>query len=269
MKGHELKAVVAILVVVSVLALFPVPFVRPAQPIYQGQPLTFWAEAIYKDPQARLDGAAAMREIGAKGVPFLLHRLRSETPATKRFYQDIWGLLPDLLKRKMVFGEMGPAAEVAAPAISTLLATANQQWLGDAVVKHAHEVLRKIAPPPSFRFTWPKLPAVLQRRIPQPAIISYDLHRNIGFVLGLIGPRALPQLVPALKDHNDGVRLVAVEAMGSIAPKSDTVVRLVAKLLNDSNSLTRVNAALALGAAREALGKIDPDVAEKLRAETK
>jgi HEAT repeats len=98
-----------------------------------------------------------------------------------------------------------------------------------------------------YRFTWPKLPAVLQRRIPQPAPVSYDLHRKIGFVLGLIGAPALPQLVPALKDHNDGVRLVAVEAMERIAPKSDSAVRLVAKLIGDSNSLTRVNAVLALG----------------------
>jgi HEAT repeat protein len=115
------------------------------------------------------------------------------------------------------------------------------------------------------RFTWAKLPAVLQRRIPQPAPVSYDLHRKIGFVLGLIGQPALPQLVPALKDHNDGVRLVAVEAMGSIAPKSDTVVRLVAKLLNDSNALTRVNAALALGVMKPNSVLAVPDLIRALR----
>src|SRR5512140_2329869 len=40
----------------------------------------------------------------------------------------------------------------------------------------------------------------------------------------------------------------SLEAMQRIAPKSDSAVRLVARLVGDSNSLTRISAVFALGA---------------------
>jgi HEAT repeat protein len=98
-----------------------------------------------------------------------------------------------------------------------------------------------------YRAVWPRLPGVLQRRIRQPDPISYAVHRRIGFILGGIGQPALPTVLTALQDRNEGARLVAVQAMGRIAPKSDGAVRLVENLVADSNRLTRVYAVLALG----------------------
>ena len=101
-----------------------------------------------------------------------------------------------------------------------------------------------------YRDTWPRLPRTFRRVFPRPKPLDEDLARRIGLAVGQIGAAAVPHLIPALEDRHDGVRLAAVVAMERIAPKSDTAVTAVARLLKDPSGLLRFSAVNALGRMR-------------------
>jgi hypothetical protein len=67
---------------------------------------------------------------------------------------------------------------------------------------------------------WPKLPSVLSGRLPKPADES-EFRRSAAVRLRLMGTNALiavPALVQALHDDNDGVRMHAIGTLSALLP---------------------------------------------------
>ncbi len=70
---------------------------------------------------------------------------------------------------------------------------------------------------------------------------------QISVIIGGLGADALPELLPALKDRSDSVRLAATFAFSQIDPKPAGAATILAHLLKDPNGLIRVSSAIALG----------------------
>jgi HEAT repeats len=115
------------------------------------------------------------------------------------------------------------------------------------------------------RSIWPKLPAMVQARIPQPQPVNYDYDRCIGAALGTLGPAGLPKLIPALTDRTSGVRLAAIVALSRMNPKPDITAPTVAKLLKDLNGLVRVYAVIVLADMGAVRTQFVPDLTAALK----
>ena len=77
--------------------------------------------------------------------------------------------------------------------------------------------------------------------------------QQIAVCLAKIGPRAMPELIAALKDHSDNIRFRAINSLGQMAELSSDGFDALAQQLPDSNPEIRAAAAQAIGTARKQL----------------
>ncbi len=173
------------IVVVLIVGWLAVGFFQPREPVYHGKPLSYWLEQLWTQGESEY-AQTALRAVGPRAIPILLHDVRQWNSSGQRLYRVIW----------------------------------------------------------------PRLPQILQRRMHEPKWFDDDVFGNIVFALSTIGEPGLPMLLAALEDSDQNVRRAAVEALKSIAPKSDDAARLVGNRLADPNPLVRYGAVTALAAMK-------------------
>ncbi|MCH7726723.1 MAG: HEAT repeat domain-containing protein [Planctomycetes bacterium] len=74
-----------------------------------------------------------------------------------------------------------------------------------------------------------------------------DIKRDIGRVLALIGPAAVPELLMRLHDQNLAVAEVATVALAQIRPLPEHAVDAVVRMLQSADPQRRIIAARAVG----------------------
>jgi hypothetical protein len=96
---------------------------------------------------------------------------------------------------------------------------------------------------------WPKLPQVLARLFPRPAISRAERRATAAWALGQIGPAARPMtpaLIKALDDPDDKVRVEAAQALRWVSANDPPVVAALARRLNDAAPMVRSRSAESL-----------------------
>jgi hypothetical protein len=77
-------------------ALLGATLLRPREPVYNGQTLSYWFERLQRpNPEA---ARVAIHEIGPQAVPFLLGKVRRENSFLHQRYRAIWPKLPQALQ---------------------------------------------------------------------------------------------------------------------------------------------------------------------------
>jgi HEAT repeat protein len=103
--------------------------------------------------------------------------------------------------------------------------------------------------------------APVQKAIAQALRTDKDagVRRNAVFALKAIGKKALPDLAPAVKDPDPGVRQAFIKALGEVAGEDPKTVPLLVQALGDPEPAVRFESA-------EALAAIGPPAAEAVPA---
>jgi HEAT repeat protein len=213
-----------------VTALFLATFFacHRTEPSYQGKPLSQWIRGLeYENLNPTDEQRAALRAMGEPAVSRLVEILQRRDPFLKRkfvAYSRTHASIHNrfIAPRQVVpedvyhaqaataLGEIGPAAEMAIPAL--MAATTNHYHI---VRNRAKAALMKIQQDSVV----PLLEALKDPRAP-----SWDQAAQTAKYLGTNAQAAVPLLVKALHDTNVAVREVAAEALGGIASGPDVAV---------------------------------------------
>jgi HEAT repeat protein len=216
MKPVFKRLLIAGLVIVAgaVAALF---LFGAREPRYRGRPASAWARDLsHPDPVVRSNAAVAIRSIGADAAPIWEKALsQKDSPLKKPFLAEarklpLWG-------RRMfnrIFKPFDPDAERLA-AIRAL------------------EVLGSNAPVE---------PALRGLRVTDPQVASMAAA-----TLGRIGRPAVPGLIVALEDPNQGVRSLALFSLGIIGPEADQAAPTLVRQLSGSPTNSQPQILYVLG----------------------
>src|SRR5690349_975390 len=84
--------------VLPAVALLLLLVLRPPEPVYQGEPLSYWVKQLQPDVDHHGQAEAAIRAIGpGKAIPCLLHTVRHEYGFYERLYDESSSRLPPVL----------------------------------------------------------------------------------------------------------------------------------------------------------------------------
>jgi HEAT repeat protein len=243
----------AVLIVGGLLisALLATALLRPREPVYDGQSLSYWFERLQRpNPEAAW---SAIREIGPQAVPFLLQKVRRENSAPQTWYRNTWAklpsrvrhLLPTPKRRQMRFRvdaalhAIGPSS---IPQLISAFADPNRE-----VKLLAISVVRSMKQP--SRETVRRLIPLLKDR-------DREVRGNAILALDRTAPyrqEAVPALIDALADDYSGgfgvtanVRELAAWTLGRMGPDAAAAAPRLMTLLTNTNSRMRDEAATAL-----------------------
>jgi len=204
----------------------------------------------------RIAAAEALGDLGpaaTSAVPALIESLQLKEPYRSDF------LVQQAAIRAL--GRIGPGAKQAIPSLLKILGTPTAQE-----PPLASEALIAIKPD---RGVTADLIGVMKQKHP-----AYLRNGELAAaVFQAVGPDAIPDLIPLLKDPDARLRSLALEALGAIGPASETAIPHAIAGLKDGDAAVRAAAARALGrigpaAAHDgvaplatALGDRDPAVA--------
>jgi hypothetical protein len=101
---------------------------------------------------------------------------------------------------------------------------------------------------PAYRYLWPKLPAFLRTRLPNPLVVLNNRYRAAQVLGGFgIGAQpAIPYLVKALRSSNRELRSAAAVALGEIGPEARNAVPLLEGMAKDADTHVKRDAEVAL-----------------------
>jgi len=228
----------------------------PRDPVYQGQTLSYWFDQF--NTTNRPQAALAIRQIGTNAVPFLLEKAKSEDGDTlyERVYRTIYYRAPTILQRRLPLPKpiennynyrVASALQLlGVPALPLLI-----EAMGD---KH-----------PKVRLAAVRVTGLIgleaNAAVPTLAKLVGDPNAEVRVMavcaLSAMGPNkrlAIEALIGALNDSNRGpkpgmtlyVKESAARVLGEIGPEARAAVSPLTRLLGDTNSYTRVRAAIAL-----------------------
>jgi HEAT repeat protein len=196
----------------------------PREPVYQGQPASYWVGQLKDDDRyVRMHAAAALGQIGPharEAVPALLESLQDNDDSIRQWAaQALEGI--------------GKEAEEAVPALRRALNDVN------AFVRiKAAAVLWKLGG---------QAPAVIDALVEALREDNWMVRSAAALALGKIGPEAaaaVPALSAAVKDQSSDVRKVSAEVLRKVAPHA--VVPALVGALKGEDKYMRMEAALAL-----------------------
>ncbi len=203
------------------MALVLVENWRSAEPSYQGQSLSHWLEQYYSTignasaSAKQLESAAAIRHIGTNALPMLIRMLGSRDSRLKELMMK-WSSKQNLVKFNFT-----PASQLrfrAQGGYTILGATAKAQV--------------------------PELSRLLLNDAPA------GVRQCAASALGSVGPEAesaAAALLVAAKDQDEQVRNSSLWALSHIQANPELVLPGLIEGLDDSFSIARENAAIALG----------------------
>jgi len=230
--------------------------VHPRDPVYQGEPLSYWFDQF--NTTNRPQAAIAIRQIGTNAVPFLLKKAKSKDGDTlyERLYRTIYYRAPAVLQRRLPLPKpiennydyrVAPALQLLGlPAVPQLI-----EAMGD---KH-----------PKVRLAAVRVTRLngLEANAAVPTLVKLvndsngEVRVEAVCALSVMGPHkklAVQALIGALNDSNRGpkpgmtvyVKENAARVLGEIGPEARASVSPLTRLLSDTNSYAREQAAIAL-----------------------
>jgi hypothetical protein len=224
-KRRELGLLITLGVAISTATFW---FLRPREPVYQGQTLSFWFDQFNTTnrPQAEI----AIRQIGTRAVPFLLKKAKyaDEDGVYEGLYRTIYSKLPVVIRGRI-----------------PLPKPLDGDFLDDGY-KRLASALALLGPP----------------AVPQLIQAMEDRHSNVrlaavraAMLIGSNADSAIPALAELVNDSNGLVRVEAVFALSVMGPNKKLTIPALIRALNDSNRgpkpgmtvSVRENAACALG----------------------
>jgi hypothetical protein len=86
-------AVVLVINVAAMVTFLLLKLSKPAEPVYNGKPLSEWVHQCWNTNRAAAeDAVAAIRQIGTNGIPFFLNLMEArELPLKKKLRQVLPG----------------------------------------------------------------------------------------------------------------------------------------------------------------------------------
>jgi hypothetical protein len=228
---------------------------QPDEPVYEGQPLTYWLEHYFpitsrppggsgfvrSDPQA----VRAIRLIGTNGIPTLLRlaraqnsRPKTEPPSTTR-NQGLVLVSEGFAQTQLAgfgFSVLGAAASNAVPALIEIF----NAKLSLSSQEAAASSLGSIGPPARQA-----APALALNLADTNSYARLECVRALGRIQA--EPQVVvPALVNCLNDSHPGVRQLAIEALGQFGPDAEAAVPALLDIC-DRNTVESPHAATALG----------------------
>ena len=215
MKKKLLILAVALGAVIGVAAVMIYCVTDPAEPIYEGRPLSYWLIKGFIPGEGNYDtdhqkAQAAMAHYGTNAVPTLLRMLRANDSAFKLKVIDVAGKLRLIRQRPM-------------PAATRNLA--------------AGEAFRELRS--SGKYFVPELARIFTEKI------SRESQAGVLSALYCIGPdaqAATPALIRWLTNADDGIRNRTIQTLGCIRPAPEVAVPALTNSVNDSFLCARLSA---------------------------
>lgn len=257
-------AIILLLAAFSVAAFLVWKFYRP-EPVYQGKPLSAWAQQYGSNnwsarPELAREAEIAIRQIGSNAIPFLLDGIRAEESRIKKTFR---GLLPRKwqyeLRLKDTSGDIRRMGAHGIAALGTNAPAAVIPKLIHIASHHPDDDGRYIAV-----FALRTLGPTAEPAIPffiQCLTNSYNIIRDEGAMgLGSVGRQ--PKIAPALMKYLESARTSpstfeardAIEAMSKFGTNAKPAVPLLLSFLNHPSVYVR-------DAVTNYLPWIDPDAA--------
>jgi hypothetical protein len=199
------------------------------QPLYQGQPLSFWLDKypagfspvalggdemidFLHNEKPTID--AAIRGIGPKAVPTLMRMLRAKD-------SRVWIAVVDFIQKHLRLKVKYIPAES----------------------RHFRAGLALQALGPGAKHAVPELIEIYNRNISDSSFFG------AAQALAAIGPaaeNAIPSVMRTLTNSDVGLRSIAISTLGGIHCQPELVVPALEPFLTDTNLLVRLNAVMAL-----------------------
>jgi len=228
---------------------------QPDEPVYEGQPLTYWLEHYFPvasrppggsglmlpDPQA----VRAIRLIGTNAIPTLLRltraqdsRPKTEPLSTTRNQELVpvrlgWG---QTQWARIGFSVLGAAASNAVPALIEIF----NAKLSRSSQEAAASALGSIGPPAQRA-----APALAHNLADTNSFAHLECVRALGRIQA--EPQlVVPALVNCLNDSHPGVRQLAIEGLGQFGADAEPAVPALLEIC-DRNTVESPHAATALG----------------------
>ena len=202
---------------------------RPAEPTYQGKPLSYWAEQTWVQDLRGRRGVQALRAIGPEAVPFLLDDFKTPDSFLRRLYRNAWPCLPGFLQRAIGPPNPDPGENMLISHVCFNLGV-----LGPAAVPKLTMALNDRHLDVRLACMWTLLD------LKQEAAIAPRINRLLAdpnaevricaaLALGRFQPddtNSIPLLIDGLKGAGvrviqvDEVRMQAAEVLGRMGPKA-------------------------------------------------
>ncbi len=254
------------------------------EPVCRGKPLSHWVNQLGTDNSEQAH--TALGQIGTNAVPFLFQMARHENGVGRRFYRAAWPKLPKLLRNGLPAPNpldyslvkariLAALVWIGSDAVPTLVSALDDQ--DEAIRSIAFEGLVQLGP--GARAALPRFTRFLDD--PNPGI-RFETVDAIRFI-GRNRVQAIAPLIRALQDKAIGqpgttvqIRDGAAMVLGSFCynDHSDEVQRALESavpelrsMLNDTNSYTRRQAAIALWRITRDTSLVSDTVAELERVQ--
>jgi len=267
MKRSFKHARVVLLGVVGCLLLWGL--LQPREPTYEGQSLDYWLDRLYADNNYATN---VFLRIGPKAIPFLFNKTRAQDPDSpiQRTYRAVWTRLPGGLRRHLSEPCDGGSPDSIGLALS--LAARGEIRLVSARLEDTNKAVRQVAiiatrlmkPDPDL--TVP----ILARLLSDPEGM---IREEASLALAQLSPnkQAIPALIEAARGGAIGpwnrTPGNAAMALGGSGPEARAAVPVLTRMLSDTNSYSRQQAAVALWRINRDTSVI-PLLIEEMRKDT-
>ncbi len=212
-----------------------------------------------------------LASLGPTAVPDLITALHDDDAAVRQAAAEVLGMIGPPARKAVptLAGALKDKSPLVALAAALALATVDPTRAREAVPlltdsldnPYAAEALAEIGPDARAA-----VPALIVALKPRQGVADNDAVRGAArHALACIGPPAVPGLSDTLKDKDEGVVILAAEALGSILPPQKEAVSALRAALKRDRAHTSAYA-FALGeigpAAREAVPDLTPLLAD-------
>jgi HEAT repeat protein len=257
------KAMAVTLLAVGLLACGGARLIvrEPAEPEYEGQPLSYYLNSLTYDVRRDRAAREAVRAIGSNAVPHLIRILDARESPFKIRFNELAGrqslirfrftpLSARQVPAAISCQELGPVAAPAIPALARLVDNPE-------LARWAVPALAEIGPQ-----TFPLLTNALFSGNPAARAAAAGSLRRMR-------PRELA-MAPLLRtlDHTDaGLRALAAESLGALGLDSSAIVAALIPRLDDEDNSVRIATARSLGWLGRAASAAVPKLIELYRSE--
>lgn len=189
---------------VVVLGAVGLLWIQPADPVVEGNPLSYWIRQLQSRSNRR-DAEAAIREVGPRAIPILFARIRSEQSLQFRVKRHLWSHLPEVIR-----------SHISAPREIDPFLPDN---VGQAI---------SFFGPPAVPIVVPALEDP-NSRIRLAALAAF-------FWIGPDAASALPAVAKLLEDPSGAVRFRAVQTLAKMGPSRKQAVPDLIRLFDQNAS---------------------------------
>ena len=252
--GRQPAVILLSLVGLGAIAVIVTSVLRPREPVYQGQPLSYWSKQARLPDGDRQTALQAVRAAGPSAAPFLLRELRRQDSTIQRLRRQIWPLLPGPLQKHVT----------QPPARDDFLFFGTAELLSiSGSEAHIFNALRDSNTDVRLAAVWAlkrigaahRTEGVADRIAPLLSDRAAEVRVSAALTLGAITSNRVeivPVLIEGLNDSSlrqsvaGNVKFGAPYALARLGPNAQAAIPEMRKLLDHPVAGARVPAAIAL-----------------------